>query len=210
MGERTIYFLFTDTGSYLSRAINYCTKQTLNHVSIGFDDELNEVYSFGRKRPNNPFIGGFVKEDIRSEFMRNSKCAIYSYRITEPEYETILRKIKEIEAEKDIYKYNFIGLFGVLFQIEINRRDAYFCSQFVATVLQDLENFNLLKPPCFITPSDIRTHKGMRLIFQGLLGEYQPKKKVKSERKLVTISENIEKQSFIFLLSSKVKRFVIR
>ncbi|MUV37483.1 hypothetical protein JNUCC1_01289 [Lentibacillus sp. JNUCC-1] len=57
MGEQTVYFLFTDTGTYLSKAINYCTKQPLNHVSIGFDDELSEVYSFGRKRPKNPFIG---------------------------------------------------------------------------------------------------------------------------------------------------------
>lgn len=128
MRERTIYFLFTDTGTYLSKAINYCTKQSLNHVSIGFDHELSEVYSFGRKRPNNPFIGGFVKEDIKSEFMRRSRCAIYSYRITELEYQAILCRIKEIEAAKESYKYNFIGLLGVLFQIEINRKDAFFCS----------------------------------------------------------------------------------
>ncbi|OZU87084.1 hypothetical protein CIL03_18480 [Virgibacillus indicus] len=209
MRERTIYFLFTDTGTYLSRAINYCTKQSLNHVSIGFDHELSEVYSFGRKRPNNPFIGGFVKEDIQSEFMRHSTSAIYSYQVSEMEYEAILCRIKEIEAVKDSYKYNFIGLLGVLFQIEINRKDAFFCSQFVATVLNDLENFSLLKPPCFITPADIRTHKGMQLIYQGILGEYQPKQ-TKTERKLVTAEQTIEKQSFIFFLSSKVKRFVIK
>lgn len=39
-------------------------QEPLNHVSIALDRELTEVYSFGRKQPDNPFIGGFVKEDI--------------------------------------------------------------------------------------------------------------------------------------------------
>src|SRR5690625_5503838 len=72
MREKTLYFLFTDTGTYLSKAINYCTKQSLNHVSIGFDPELKEVYSFGRTHPRNPFNGGFVKEDIRSDFLKDA------------------------------------------------------------------------------------------------------------------------------------------
>ncbi|PAV31456.1 hypothetical protein CIL05_02030 [Virgibacillus profundi] len=209
MRERTIYFLFTDTGTYLSKAINYCTKQSLNHVSIAFEPDLSEVYSFGRKRPKNPFIGGFVVEDIQSEFMKNSNCAIYSYTITESECEAIIQNIKEIEARKEMYRYNFIGLIGILLHIKINRKNAYFCSQFVATILKDLEKFQLSKPPHFITPADIRMHEDMQLIYQGRLGDYQSSR-IKKERKLVIGEQTLPKQSFIFLLSSKVKRFVIR
>lgn len=209
MREKTIYFLFTDTGTYLSKAINYCTKQSLNHVSIGFDPELKEVYSFGRKQPKNPFIGGFVKEDIRSGVLGNADCAVYSYTITEEESKSILRNIKEIEVQQNDYRYNFIGLIGVLTQIEINRKRAYFCSQFVATMLRDSENFQLSKPACFTTPTDIRMHEGMQLVYQGKLGDYQPYK-VKTKLKLVKGEQILPKQSFIFLLSTKVKRFVIR
>lgn len=209
MKERSIYFLFTDTGTYLSKAINYCTKQSLNHVSIGFDPELKEVYSFGRKQPRNPFIGGFVKEDIRSDFLKNSNCAVYSYTLTEKECETILCNIKEVEAQQNDYKYNFIGLIGILMQIEINRKHAYFCSQFVATMLRDSKRFNISKPACFITPTDIRLHDGMQLIYQGRLGDYQPQK-LKDEMKLIKGEKTIPKQSFIFFISSKVKQFVIR
>lgn len=207
MRERTIYFLFTDTGTYLSKAINYCTKQSLNHVSLGFDPELKEVYSFGRKQPRNPFIGGFVKEDIQSDFLKNSNCAVYSYTFTEKECESILNNIKEIEAQQNDYKYNFIGLIGVLLQIEINRKSAYFCSQFVAAMLQDAENFNLSKPACFTTPTDIRMQEGMQLIYEGKLDDYQP---FQVERKLIKGEQTGSKQSFIFLLSTKVKRFVIK
>lgn len=209
MREKTIYFLFTDTGTYLSKAINYCTKQSLNHVSIGFDPELKEVYSFGRKQPKNPFIGGFVKEDIRSGFLENASCAVYSYTITEAESESILRNIKEIELQQNDYRYNFIGLIGVLTQIEISRKRAYFCSQFVATMLRDSKNFQLSKPACFITPTDIRMHEGMQLIYQGRLGDYEPHK-VRANRKLVKGEQTLPKQSFIILLSTKVKRFVIK
>ncbi|MBM7601134.1 hypothetical protein JOC34_003555 [Virgibacillus halotolerans] len=209
MEDRTIYFLFTDTGTYLSKAINYCTRQTLNHVSISFDSELSEVYSFGRKQPRNPFIGGFVKEDIRSDFLKNSNCAIYSYTFTEQECTSILNNIKEIEADQSNYKYNFIGLIGVLLQIEINRKHAYFCSQFVAMMLRDSEHFNISKPACFTTPTDIRMHEGMQLIYEGKLKDYQVHR-VSHERKLVKGNQTVPKQSFIFLISSKVKRFVIK
>ncbi|WP_106495932.1 hypothetical protein [Lentibacillus sp. Marseille-P4043] len=209
MGERTIYFLFTDTGTYLARAINYCTKQSLNHVSISFDHDLREVYSFGRKRPKNPFIGGFVKEDIRSDFLKESSCAVYAYQLSADDCEKIQEKIKEIEAQKNNYKYNFLGLIGVLLRIEIERENALFCSQFVATVLRETEAFQVTKPPCFVTPADIRNHVGLKLIYQGKLGDYQQCMQV-TERRLIKGEQSLTKQSFIYLLSEKVKRFVIR
>lgn len=202
MGERTIYFLFTDTGTYLSRAINYCTKEGLNHVSISFDDDLQEVYSFGRKNPRNPFIGGFVKENIYSDFLKNASCAIYAYHLTDAEFQKVQTRIKEIELQAGNYKYNFLGLFGVILQIEINREHAMFCSQFVASVLREVEGFQLTKPECFTTPSDIRGLSGLQLIYQGKLCDYK--------NNILDSGEAIAtRQSFTFLLS-KVKRFVIR
>ncbi|WP_246202488.1 hypothetical protein [Virgibacillus doumboii] len=206
MGEKTVYFLFTDTGTYLSRLINYVTKEPLNHVSIGFDPDLQEVYSFGRKKPRNPFIGGFVKEDIRSDFLKNSACAVYTLKLSEADIEKIKDKIAEIELRKNNYKYNFLGLIGVWLQIEINRNDALFCSQFVATVLKDVESIKFKKPVCFTTPSDIRNHKGMELIYQGTLGSYrQPDTASEKES-----NQQLTRKSYIFLLTKKVKSLVIK
>ena len=209
MEKEIIYFIFTDTGTNLSRIINYYTKQSLNHVSIAFDNELSEVYSFGRKNPKNPFSGGFVREDIRSDFLKNANCAVYSFNLTKTESTVILNNIKEIEAEKNNYRYNFIGLIGVLLQIEIRRKRAFFCSEFIATVLNDTDSITLSKPNCFITPSDIRNEIGMDLVYQGRLGDYQ-RDSVITESKLMIETTSSTKQSFIFLLSRKVKEFVIR
>lgn len=220
MRDQTIYFLFTDTGTYLARAINYCTKQSLNHVSIAFDHDLKEVYSFGRKRPNNPFIGGFVKEDIHSNFLKNASCAIYAFRLPKNDFENVLLKIKAIEAQKQNYKYNFLGLIGVLLRIEMEREYALFCSQFVATVLLDVETFHIHKPPCFVTPGDIRNHTGMQLLYQGKLADYyrwsqrssdeNGKKQEPSITARFQDEQTLKKQSFIFVLSQRVKQLLTK
>lgn len=165
--------LFTDTGSYLSRLIHLYTKEPLNHVSIALDRELKEVYSFGRKQPNNPFIGGFVKEDIFSAYLNRSTCEIYALQVTEKEYECICSLIQNIEIEKDKYRYNFIGLFGVMMKIKITRRAAFFCSQFVATILQHVSSLSLTKDPCFTTPEDIRSAPNLELVYKGVLLHYK-------------------------------------
>lgn len=204
-----IYFIFTDTGTNLSRIINYCTRQSLNHVSIGFDRDLTEVYSFGRTQPKNPFSGGFVREDIRGDFLKGANSAIYACEVTEDERQDVLRHIKEIEGQKESYRYNFIGLIGILLKIEIKRKRAFFCSEFVATVLSDAESIKFSKPTYLTTPSDIRNQIEMHLIYNGKLGDYQCHS-VTTERKLLVDESSTEKPSFIFLLSKKVKQFVIR
>ena len=62
--EREVYIVLTNTGTVLANVISYCTKEHLSHVSIAFDSDLREVYSFGRKYQRNPFIGGFIQEDV--------------------------------------------------------------------------------------------------------------------------------------------------
>jgi|SRR5690625_1649692 len=209
MEKTTIYFIFTDTGTNLSRMINYCTGQSLNHVSLGFDDELTEVYSFGRIEPKNPFSGGFVRENIHSKFLRDSQSEIYSFELEKSEREKILGHIKMIEADKGSYRYNFIGLIGVLLQIEIRRKRAFFCSEFVATVVSDVDSIKLQKPNCFITPADIRNQIDMKLVYRGRLGNYGTDAII-SQHNLLYKPSLSPRQSFMFSLSQKVKQFVIR
>ncbi|WP_163969425.1 hypothetical protein [Oceanobacillus halotolerans] len=207
---KEIYFLFTDTGTYLSKGIHFWTKEKLNHVSIAFDKALTEVYSFGRKNPRNPFSGGFVKEDIRSEFFKQTTCAIYSYRVTEVEYKKIRTKINQFEAMKNDYKYNFIGLFGILLQIEWNRDHAMFCSQFIGTILRDIDSFQFQKPACFLTPADIWNHEGMQFFYQGNLHEYIASLSVEKDDHYLKELSVPRKPSFVLAIPKKVKQFVIR
>lgn len=167
-----VYIVLTDTGTWLTKLIKCFTKRPLNHASISFSKDLKETYSFGRKHPNNPFIGGFVQEDFNGKLFRCATCAIYRCNVSPSDFKKMEQCLKQIENHKHDYKYNFIGLFGVLLNKEIRRKNAFFCSQFVATILKNggitLNN----KPAGLIEPSDFAENEATQLVYAGQLHTY--------------------------------------
>jgi hypothetical protein len=187
--EKKIYILLTDTGTILTRLIKSYTKKPYNHASIAFDAELIEVYSFGRKIAKNPFIGGFVREDLHSVLFRQADCAIYSLSITNDEFQKMYRYIQKIASEKENYRYNFIGLFGVLFQKPIKRKNAFFCSQFVASVLKESKVIDFEeKDLSLVKPSDLTYSANFQLVFEGRLKDYQNRDILKESMSLIQYS----------------------
>lgn len=172
MENETLYLLFTETGTILSEAIKLHTKEKYNHTSISFDSTLTDVYSFGRKTPHNPLNGGFVKEDLRLFPFTHANCAIYSLSVTVEQKKELRDFIFKFEKESDMYVYNFIGLFGILIQKEIKRKNAFFCSQFVSTALQENRIATFNKPFCFITPRDIQDLPDTVLHYEGTVADY--------------------------------------
>jgi hypothetical protein len=172
MTERKVYLLLTDTGTLFTRMIKLYTKKPYNHSSIGFDHQLLEVYSFGRKRPKNPFIGGFIKENTQTGLFKQAKCAIYSCTITEDQFQKMNDFIREIEEQNHNYRYNLLGLFAIALNKNIQRKRAFFCSQFVATVLQKSEIIDFRKPISLVTPNDLHESPLFQLVYQGNLVNY--------------------------------------
>jgi len=164
-----VYLLFTDTGTLFTRMIKLYTKKTYNHASIAFDSNFQEMYSFVRKYPNNPFIGGFVKEDLRSALFLKSRGAVYSIWATKEQIARMKEIIKYIEAEQQNYKYNLTGLITYTFNKPSHRKNAYFCSQFVAHVLKEGANYEFHKPISLISPYDLQCLTNLQLEYEGPL-----------------------------------------
>ncbi|URN96610.1 MAG: hypothetical protein NAG76_10460 [Candidatus Pristimantibacillus lignocellulolyticus] len=169
--ERELYIVLTNTGTVLANVISYCTKEHLSHVSIAFDSDLREVYSFGRKYQRNPFIGGFIREDITGPVFLRSQCAIYRIKVSQQSYDTIRTQIDHFIHYSHHYHYNFLGMIAVYFNIPWDRRNHYFCSQFVSTILlnAELELFN--KETTLVTPGDFLDAQ-LELIYRGRLRSY--------------------------------------
>lgn len=172
MTEKKIYILLTDTGTLFTKLIKLFTKKPYNHASISFDSELSEVYSFGRKRINNPFHGGFVKEDMNNDLFKQANCAIYSFTVTETQIQKMKCYIKGIEEDKESYRYNFLGLFGFLLNKPINRKKAFFCSQFVASVLKECSMLHFEKPLSLMAPNDFQSIPQLQFVYEGELNDY--------------------------------------
>lgn len=170
--DKDIYIILSDTGSLLSKTIKLYTKAPYNHTSIGFDVKLNELYSFGRKNPNNPLFAGFVKENITHDFFRNAKCCIYKITINYNQYLLIKQMLEDFKTKEKRYKYNLIGLLGVMFNYPVKRNYHYFCSQFVATLLHKSGTCIFYKDTGLVKPSDFHCIKNATLIYEGTFIDY--------------------------------------
>ncbi|MFC6333626.1 hypothetical protein ACFP56_13440 [Paenibacillus septentrionalis] len=169
--EKEIYILLTNTGTLLARSIQLCTGEQFCHVSIAFDSELREVYSFGRKDQANPWIGGFVQEDVRGPLFQNSPCRIYKLKIDEQAFLSIREQISGFMQDEEKYRYNFLGIFAVWFGVPWQRNNHYFCSQFVNSVLQNA-NVNIInKQPTLTKPADFMEAR-LELVYQGSIHAY--------------------------------------
>ncbi len=173
--KKTVYILLTDTGTVLTKIIKWYTNAPYNHVSIGFDDKLDEIYSFGRKNPRNPLIAGFIREDVyygTYRYFDDTRCLLLKIDVSSSEYIRIRNVIQSFNSNKDLYSYNLLGLIGVAIQYPIHQKNKYFCSQFVAEVFEKsgLKLWDL--PPALISPNDFLMHPRFKLVYEGSLYNY--------------------------------------
>lgn len=170
---KKIYIILTYTGTILSRIVKIYTRKEYSHVSISLDRDLNQMYSFGRLNPYNPFLGGFVHEGIdRGTFKRfkNTKTKIYSMEIDEEKYERLEEIIENIQQKKKLYKFNVIGLIAVALNVRIKREKCFYCAEFVKYVLEQSEVVEL---PEIIKPDDFNKLNGLNEVYIGKLQDYK-------------------------------------
>jgi len=171
---KKIYIILTYTGTILSKIIKCYTKDEFSHVSVALDGELNEMYSFGRLNPYNPFIGGFIHEHIdKGTFRRfkKTKTKIIELNVEEYQYLKLKNAIKKIQLKKEEYKFNVLGLFAIGLNIRIKMNKSFYCAEFVKYVIEksdiDIELPELIRPECF------KEVYGGKEVYNGLLQNYK-------------------------------------
>lgn len=169
---KKIYIILTYTGTILSQIVKVYTKREFSHVSISLDENLTKMYSFGRLNPYNPFSGGFVHERINQgtfKRFKNTKTKIYSLEVSEEKYKELEKLIKEMYNAKDSYKFNILGLIGILINHQVKRENYFYCAEFVKYVL---EQSSIIELPDLVKPEDFEKIYGLDEIYKGLLREY--------------------------------------
>lgn len=174
--DRCVYILVSKTSTLPSQVIKMWTKEPYAHTSLALDIELNEMYSFARKKLRNPFNCGFIYEDItKGVFGRdvNTVCKVQRLWLTSVQYKKLLKVLNKFKKDTSFYKYNYLGIFGVMFGRPIERQYNYFCSQFVYYVLQKSGVSLFDKKPGLVKPEDFRVWDGFETIYEGKLNEYR-------------------------------------
>lgn len=173
---KNIYFVLTDTGTFLSKIIKFFMKDEYAHISLSLDKNLNNMYSFGRLNPYNPFIGGFIHESTkRGTFKRfkKTRARIMVLNITDEQYEKLKFLILKIKQNRDNFSFNVLGLFAIYFKIKLKKRRCFYCAEFVKYITEKSEID--LKLPELIRPENFKNINGAKVVYLGLLQAYNNK-----------------------------------
>ena len=135
---KTVYIVISQTGTALSRILKFITGAKYNHASISLVPDLSTMYSFGRLRPRNPFLGGFVVESPHSgTFKRFSGTTVevLAIHVSEGQYINLSQMLEGMVKNKKRYHYNYLGLFLAGAKIHYRRANTFYCSEFVKEML---------------------------------------------------------------------------
>ena len=162
--KKKIYILLTrfpDNGSKVIEALTGCF---YSHTSIGLSEDMNTFYSF--------VVKGFIIEDI-NRYVKPDRvampCQLYEIEVSDQVYQTVKRIIAFYIEHKHKMSYAKVGLVMTLMRIPFKKKYEYFCSEFVAEVLNRAKVLKLKKPAHLCLPTDLVRAKEVKLIFEGNL-----------------------------------------
>lgn len=176
---REIYVVVSQTGTILSRILHVVTGAEYNHASIGMDDSMRIMYSFGRLNPYNPVVGGFVKESPYFGTFRRfykTRAVILRIPVTQAQHDALSECLTEMYRERHKYRFDILGLFLAAAKIRYKRENCYYCSDFVREMLC---RFGIADEGAFdaiVKPVDFLEMEDKTEIYRGILREYAAEK----------------------------------
>lgn len=174
--QHYVYIVLTQTDSVLSGALKQITHARFNHVSLSLTPDLSQMFSFGRRRPYNPFNGGFVLEAPRKgTFQRfpDTDALVLRRPITERQYRDIRRLFDRMYRAKERYGYDSVGLMLAAFGIRYRRQNKFYCSDFARCVLVQSGVTKATDFPAIVKPIDFLKLSHVDRIYSGKLRDFK-------------------------------------
>lgn len=164
--DHSIYILLTRSGTWFSRLIHLSDCYT--HASIGLDGPSGPFYSFARRYEHFALPAGLVEErpGVRN---RQIPCCLYELKVSDPVYRRLRRQLSGMYRQRERYHYNLLGALSCYFNHPLRRKNHYFCSQFVATLLEECGAVELWKNPDLVRPADFCRLSALQAVHQGPL-----------------------------------------
>lgn len=170
-----VYVVLFYSGTALGKLIKAAAGPHFSHAAISFTENLTEMYSFGRKSGLN--VEAFVVDSIENEAYQrpDTQYAIYMVPATAEQYDRMKERIQWFIKNAAKFKYNFSGLFKNYLGISDNPKYRYFCSQFVADILNVADPSKpYFADPSLVTPENFIYTTFAQYVVSGPLSEFDP------------------------------------
>ncbi len=175
-GREKVYIVLSQTGTILSRILKLITRAPYNHSSISLDDDLHTMYSFGRANPYNPFIGAFVEESPESgtfKRFKNTRVMVLEFEVDPQKRDELGHVLSEMLKERARYHYNYLGLFLAAIRVHREKKNCYYCSEFVKAMAQTLGLSGVETIPPIVKPMHF-LNLSHKTVYVGKLTDYIP------------------------------------
>lgn len=171
----SIYVVLSRSSTVLSRTIRLATRDEYTHAALALDADLELMFSFGRRRASNPFVGCFKRERLDDELYRGMDRlpgVVMEVPVTPRQRDAVGARVAEFLLDSHTYAYNAPGLVtGLLGRgSEDDRR--FFCSEFVYHVLRDAGVCDLGVPRWKVRPQTLLDVPGT-VVYRGDLKRYR-------------------------------------
>lgn len=176
MSEKYIYVIVSATYTKAGKVIRMVTRSVYNHVSLSFDENMKELYSFARLYYDLPFVGGPVKETYDRFCLHKPSggvsIKVFKIPVTEEAFNAARARVREIFNDGE-YAYNLISAFTFMFRHGVERYKTFTCSEFVSHVLR-IARPDVLPdiPDCKIVPDDFTDFLAPFEIYRGALNGF--------------------------------------
>ena len=128
MSERTIY-IYTEK-------VNGLLFKSRKEDSYGEQDKKQHLPPGHDRRDGFALPAGLVEERI-TVHRRTVPCCLYELKVSDETYLLLRQRLRSMYAQREEYHYSVLGAFACYFNLSLQRRHHYFCSQFVAGLLED-------------------------------------------------------------------------
>lgn len=172
---RKIYVVLMHTDTIPSKLVKLFTRYKYSHVAISLDKSCYTTYSFGRKDLKNILNGGFSIQNKDGEFFKKFNgaiCKIYEVEVQDSQYEMVQKMLTDMENNKDIYKYDFLGIILRFFKLPITFKNKFVCSYFVAYILERANICAFEQEACLVVPKNFEDLDGFNEIYMGSYMKY--------------------------------------
>lgn len=171
-----VYVLLSHrSASTLSNVIKALTHSQFSHAALSFDPKLTHMYSFGRNSPNSS-KGSFRLESIKKDAytMGEVPYSLYVVPCTAEQCKLIKKRLKYFAANKSNFTFDMAGLVKNGLGIESEPDDKWFCSRFVADVLNAgaPNGTKYVEHPSLMDPDDFRHTNFAQYVCGGLISDY--------------------------------------
>ncbi len=172
---KRIFIVLSSTNTTLAKSIRKCTGTEFSHTSLALDNNFEEMYSFSRRKTNNPFVGRFKRESFDTGIFAKSKdclCQIYTAQVTDEQIDKIKEKLEYFSKSKKTFKFNNLGLFACWFKVKFPRKYKRVCSQFVSECV-DYACPEIILPKHYwiMQPEDFKFAKNIDLMYRGNMSD---------------------------------------